>query len=78
LLAAERDRPTEAATLLGATAQLREELDIALDGYERDRLERVDRKTRATLGDEDFARAFERGRSLPAEDAASLAFAVAE
>ena len=75
MLAADRNRPLEAATLLGTTDCLREELDIAADGFEFDLLQQVDRETRATLGDEDFARAFEDGRSLPLEDAAALALA---
>jgi tetratricopeptide (TPR) repeat protein len=76
MLAADRTRPEEAATLLGAAAQLREELDTAVDDYERNLLERVEQDTRALLGDEDFARAFERGRSLLLEDAAALALSL--
>ncbi len=73
VLAADRDRPQEAATLLGASAQLREELDTASDDYEHDLLERVERDMRALLGDEDFVRAFEQGRLLLLVDAAALA-----
>jgi hypothetical protein len=75
MLAADRDRPQEAATLLGASAQLREELDTAADGFENDLLERVERDARALLGEEDFAQAFEHGRSLFLEDGAALVFA---
>ncbi len=76
LLATDLERPQEAATLLGASAQLREELDTADDDYEHDLLDRAERDTRALLGDEDFARAFEHGRSLLIEDAAALALAL--
>jgi hypothetical protein len=76
MLAADRDKPQEATTLLGASDQLREELDSATEGFERSLLEEVEANTRALLGDEDFARAFEHGRSHLAEDAAALAFAV--
>jgi tetratricopeptide (TPR) repeat protein len=76
MLAADRDRPKEAATLLGAGEQLREELGSATDDFERARLEEVEANTRALLGDDDFARAFEHGRSLLTDDAAALAFAL--
>jgi predicted ATPase len=76
MLAADRDRPQEGATLLGASEQLREELDSATDDFERARLEEVEANTRALLGDEDFAGAFEHGRSLRTDDAAALVFAV--
>jgi predicted ATPase/class 3 adenylate cyclase len=76
LLATDLERPQEAATLLGASAQLREELDTADDDLEHDLLDRAERDTRALLGDEDFARAFEHGRSLSIEDAAALALAL--
>jgi predicted ATPase/class 3 adenylate cyclase len=75
-LAGDRDRPQEAATLLGASAQLREDLDTINDDYEHDLLERVERDARAVLGEEDFALAFEHGRSLPFADAAALTLAL--
>jgi hypothetical protein len=75
-LAADRDRPREAATLLGAHHHLREELDTAMEDFERTRLERAEWNVRALLGDEDFARAFEHGRSLLLEDAAALVLAL--
>jgi predicted ATPase len=76
MLAADWKRPQEAATLLGASAQLREELDTAVEDYEHDLLERVEGETRALLGDQDFAQAFEHGRSLLLEDAAALALSL--
>ena len=75
-LAADRDKWHEAATLLGASAQLREELGMTLEDYERSLLEAVERKTRALLGDADFARAFEHGHFLLLEEAAALALAL--
>jgi predicted ATPase/class 3 adenylate cyclase len=78
VLAACRERPHEAAALLGASAQLREELDITLEDLERSVLERVERETRAVLGDEGFVQAFERGRALRIEDAAALALALTD
>jgi hypothetical protein len=75
MLAADRDRPREAATLLGASAQLREELDTDSNDFERDLLQRVERGARALLGVEDFTRAYEDGRSLLLEDATDLVFA---
>ena len=75
-LAADRKRPQEAATLLGAAAELREQLDTILSDYERGLVDRVERETRAFLGEADFAQAFEQGRSLTLEDAAALAFSV--
>jgi predicted ATPase/class 3 adenylate cyclase len=74
LLATDRERPREAASLLGASARLRDELETAVDDFEHDLLERVEQDTRALLGDDDFGRAFEHGRSLLLEDAAALAF----
>jgi predicted ATPase len=76
MIAADRERPHEAAGLLGASAQLQEELDVTLEDFERSLLERVERDTRALLGDEGFVQAFEHGRSLPIEDAAALALAL--
>jgi predicted ATPase len=76
LLAADRERPQEAATLLGAHDQLREELETTDPDYERTLLEELQAKCHALLGDEEFARAFERGRSLLLEDAAALVVAV--
>jgi predicted ATPase/class 3 adenylate cyclase len=76
LLSADRERPQETATLLGASAQLREELDTAVDDFEDDLLERAERDTRALLGEDDFASAFEHGRSLRLEDTAALVFAL--
>jgi len=74
LLATDRERPREAASLLGASAQLHDELETALDDFEDDLLEQAERDTRALLGDEDFDRASEHGRSLLLEDAAALVF----
>jgi hypothetical protein len=76
VLAADRRRPQDAATLFGATAELREELDTTFGGYEGDLLDRVERDTRTLLGDEDFVQAFEQGRSLSLEDAGALARSV--
>jgi hypothetical protein len=76
LLATDLERPQEAAILLGASAQLREELDTADDDFEHDLLDRAGRDTSALLGDEDFAQAFEHGRSLLIKDAAPLAIAL--
>ena len=76
LLAAGWDRPQDAATLLGAHDRLREELGTTLEDYERTLLDGVEGNTRPLLGDEGFARAFEHGRSLLIEDAASLARAL--
>ncbi len=76
LLATDREMPREAASLLGASAQLRDELETAVDDFEHDLLERAERDTRALLGDKDFARAFDHGRSLLTDDAAALVFAV--
>jgi predicted ATPase/class 3 adenylate cyclase len=75
-LAGDRERPQEAAMLLGAHDQLREELDTALDDFEHALVEAAGRKTRALLGDHDFALAFDHGRSLLIEDAAALALAL--
>jgi predicted ATPase/class 3 adenylate cyclase len=75
-LAEDQERPQEAATLLGAHHQLREELDLTLDDYESALLEAVEGNVRAVLGDEEFARAFQHGRSLRIEDAAALALAL--
>ena len=77
ILAADRDRPRDTATLLGASARLKEELDVAEDDFESTLIQRVERDTRAVLGGDDFTRAFERGRSLLLGDAAALTFAVA-
>jgi tetratricopeptide (TPR) repeat protein len=74
LLATDRERPREAGSLLGASARLRDELETAVDNFEHDLLERAEQDTRALLGDDDFGRAFEHGRSLLLEDAAALAF----
>jgi hypothetical protein len=49
---------------------------VTLEDFERSLLERVERDTRALLGDEGFVQAFEHGRSLPIEDAAALALAL--
>jgi hypothetical protein len=76
MLAADRDRPQGAATLLGASVQLREELETAIDDYDHTLLEGVEGETRALLSDDDFERAYERGRSLLLEDAAALALAL--
>ena len=76
LLAADRGRPREAAVLLGAHDQLREELETTDPDYERSLLEGLQAKCHALLGDEEFARAFEHGRSLILEDAAALVVAV--
>ena len=76
MLAADRGKPQEAATLLGAHDQLREELDTTIEDYERTLLERVEGAIRAGLGEEDFVGAFEHGRSLLMEDAAVLALAL--
>jgi predicted ATPase/class 3 adenylate cyclase len=76
LLASDRDRPREAATLLGALDQLHEELDTTFDDFERPLLEAVGERTRARLGEEDFGLAFEHGRSLLLEDAAAHVLAL--
>jgi predicted ATPase len=75
-LAADLERPQEAATLLGAHIQLREELATTSDDYEHTVLEEVEENTRALLGEENFTQAYERGRSLRIEDAAALALAL--
>ena len=76
MLASDRDRPREAAALLGAIDRLHEELDTTFDDFERPLLEAVEESTRARLGEEDFALALEHGRSLLLEDAAALALAL--
>jgi predicted ATPase/class 3 adenylate cyclase len=76
MLAADRARLRDAAALLGAADQLQEELGTTLDNFERSLLEAVEESTRARLGEDDFARAFEHGRSLLLEDAADLVFAL--
>jgi len=73
LLAADRDRPEDAATLLGAYDQLNLELELAPDLYEGTLIDALREKTTAQLGDAPFARAREHGRSLLIEDAAELA-----
>jgi hypothetical protein len=73
VLAADRNRPEAAAALLGAASQLGEDLEVASDPFEGGRLETVRTSTLALLGEERFARAQERGRSLLNEDAAELA-----
>jgi predicted ATPase len=78
MLAADRNRPQEAATLLGSSVQLREELDTVVEGYERTLLEGVEENTRVLLGEENFARAYEHGRSLPFADVTALALALTE
>ena len=76
LLSADRERPQETATLLGAIDRLREELGTTLDDFERPLIEGVEGSTRARLGEDDFARAFEHGRSLLLEDTAARVFAL--
>jgi hypothetical protein len=53
---------------------LRDELETAVDDFEDDLLKQAERDSRALLGDDDFGRAFEHGRSLLLEDAAALVF----
>ena len=48
LLAMDRERSREAASLLGASARLREELETAVDDFEDDLLERAERDARAS------------------------------
>jgi predicted ATPase/class 3 adenylate cyclase len=72
-LAAARNRPEDAATLLGASARLHEELETGLELYELNLLQRAEKQARTLLGDEDFTRTFEHGHSLPLEDAAAFA-----
>jgi tetratricopeptide (TPR) repeat protein len=76
MLAADLDRPREAATLLGALDQLMEELDTTFDDFERPLIDAVEASTRARLGEDGFAQAFESGRSLLLEDAAARVFAL--
>jgi predicted ATPase/class 3 adenylate cyclase len=76
VLAADQDRPRDAASLMGASVQLQEELEVSEDKFEREVLERAEGETRMLLGEDDFTRAFEHGRSLRLEDAASLTFTV--
>jgi len=76
LLATDRGRPQEAAMLLGACAQLREELGTTDEDFEHALLERAERDARGLLGDEAFMRAFDDGSSLLLEDAAARVFAL--
>jgi hypothetical protein len=73
MLAEDRDRPREAAALIGAADQLGEELDTALDDFERALVDAVKESARARLGEDGFSRAFAYGCSLLLEDAAALA-----
>jgi hypothetical protein len=75
-LAAARNKPAEAATMLGASARLQEELEADMEDYETGLVEQTERTSRALLGDESFTRAFEHGHSLPYQDAAALALAL--
>jgi predicted ATPase/class 3 adenylate cyclase len=72
LLAADLGQPVLATMLFGAHDRLQEELDATVDNFERSLIEAMEESTRARLGDEDFTRAFEHGRTLLVEDAAAL------
>ncbi|MGW3324289.1 AfsR/SARP family transcriptional regulator [Streptomyces virginiae] len=67
------DRAAAAAELLGAAAELRESLGTPLPAAERQDVDRATARLRARLGDEAFATAFARGRTLsPQARAAEL------
>ncbi|MFF1373090.1 hypothetical protein OG280_39040 [Streptomyces virginiae] len=67
------DRATAAAELLGTAAELRESLGTPLPAAERQDVDRATARLRARLGDEAFATAFARGRTLsPQARAAEL------
>jgi hypothetical protein len=63
------------ARLLGAAAALRESLGTPLPPVERPEHERLCAAIRARLGEQAFAAAWERGRTMELEDAVALALA---
>jgi predicted ATPase len=76
LLAGDRSRSEDAAALLGAQDQLQAELEVGPEEYEGALIDALRKRTRESLGDERYGRAYDRGRSLLVEDAAALVFSV--
>jgi predicted ATPase/DNA-binding CsgD family transcriptional regulator len=70
--ASDRGADARAATLLGYAQSLRESIMLALLPVHRSRHEACERAARARMGDAAFARAFERGVTMP--DAEAIAY----
>jgi predicted ATPase/DNA-binding SARP family transcriptional activator len=62
-IAAERDEPANAATLLGRAARLREESRVVTPTFQRDDVSRTFERARGALGPDAFDAAFELGRA---------------
>jgi LuxR family maltose regulon positive regulatory protein len=72
-VALRHDRATEAASLLGAAARLREDIGSPAATVVRTLIEHVRDGARARLGDEPFRQAFQRGTALDGVRAVELA-----
>jgi non-specific serine/threonine protein kinase len=75
-IAVVQGRPQTAARLLGVAMALREASGSAVWATERERDEQTVARARATLGEEDFARALEAGRKLSLTQAVDEAVSV--
>ena len=64
-MASERGADVRAATLLGYAQGLRDSIMLALPAFYEGRHQGCERASRARLGDAGFARAFERGATMP-------------